>query len=73
MQKNPNGYDHDTTNRQKYQKHYQAPMNTVTQNRYTSISVLMATHLLAIPIAASVATQRYLAFILVSSVEQMDI
>ena len=43
----------------------QPPMTTMTQNKYTSITVVMATHLLAIQIVASVDTQRYLVFILV--------
>ena len=48
-------------------------MNTAMCSRYPSIIVVMETHLLAITIVASVATQRYLVFILVLSVEWMDI
>ena len=51
----------------------QPPVNTTTWNRYLSIIVVMASHLLDIPIVASVETQRYLAFILALSVELMDI
>ena len=70
----PNDCNYDTTNRQKHRKCCQTtPMHIVTHNRYTSIIVVMATHLLAIPIVTSVEIQRYLAFILVLSVEQMDI
>ena len=49
----------------------QPPMNKSEQ--HTSITMVTATHLLAMPIVASVVTQQYLAFILVLSVEQMDI
>ena len=51
----------------------QPSMKITIWNKYTSIIVVMATHLLAMPIVASVENKMYLAFILVLSVEQMDI
>ena len=73
MQIDPNGYDFDT-NRQKHRKNAikQPPAKITNQNKYTSIIVVTANHLLAMPTVTSVETQRYLAFILVLSVEQMD-
>ena len=50
----------------------QSLMNVTTQNRYPLIMVVMATHLLAIMVAASLDIKRYLASILVLLVEQMD-
>ena len=48
-------------------------MNIAMQSRYPFIMVVMATPLLAIMVVASVGIQRYLVFILVLLVEQMDI
>ena len=73
MQIGPSRYDSDTIKRQNIEGTIkQSFMNTTMQNRYPSIMVVMATCLLAITIVASVEIQRYLLFILVLSVEQMD-
>ena len=50
----------------------QPPMKITTWNNYTSIIVVTATHILAMPIVAVVDTQRSLVLILVLSVKQID-
>ena len=47
-------------------------INITMQSRYPSITVVTVTHLLAIMVVASVESQRYLVFIVVLLVEQMD-
>ena len=50
----------------------QSLMNVAMQSRYPMIMVVMVTHLLAIMVVASVEIERYLVYILVLLVEQMD-
>ena len=65
MQIDPNGYDFDTS-RQKHRKHYQtAPLEDHELEQIHYYHSGNSNHLLAMPIIASVETQRYLAFILV--------
>ena len=66
-------YDSDKNRRQKHRRHcHKSLMNVTMQSRYPMIMVVMATHLLVIMVVAPVEIQRYLVYITVLLVEQMD-
>ena len=73
IQIGPSGYDSKKLQDKNIEDTVIQPlMNITMQSRYPFIMVVMATHLLAIFVVVSVEFQRYLMFILVLLLEQID-